>query len=198
MAQSVQCDVSDIDAYRRVLTELSPVDVLVQAAAMERRTRVEDADFDLYRVTFELNFFAAVAGTLAVVPRMVEQRRGIVVNISSDHGRAPAPGTPAYSASKAALAAFTESVAHEVRDRGVHLHVLYPGWVPTALGNGAVGQGMKEPPRAVRRTEEQISKLVLERMGGPAVDINAARVAVAAPVLRALSPRLYARMMAKQ
>jgi NAD(P)-dependent dehydrogenase (short-subunit alcohol dehydrogenase family) len=122
----------------------------------------------------------------------------VVVNISSDHGRAPAPGTPAYSASKAALSAFTESVAHEVRDTGVRLHVLYPGWVPTPLGEGAVAQGMKQPPKAVRRTEDQISKLVLRRMGSDAVDINAARVAVMAPVVRSLSPRLYRRMMEKQ
>ena len=83
-------------------------------------------------------------------------------------------------------------------DRGVRLHELYPGWVPTPLGEGAVNQGMKQPPRAVRRTEEQISKLVLGRMGGDAVDINAARVAVLAPVVRSLSPRLYRRMMEKQ
>lgn len=195
---SVQCDVSDLDAYRRVLDDVGPVDILVQAAAMEQRTRVEDADFDLYRRTIELNFFAAVAGTLAVVPGMVERRRGVVVNVSSDHGRAPAPGTPAYSASKAALSAFTESVAHEVRDRGVRLHVLYPGWVPTALGSGAVEQGMEMPPKAVRRTEEQVSRLTLDRMGGPAIDINAARVAVLAPVVRSLSPRLYRRMIGKR
>jgi short-subunit dehydrogenase len=196
--ESIECDVSDTEAYRRVLTDIGPVDVLVQAAALEQRTRVEDADLDLYRRTIELNFFAAVTGTLTVVPGMLQRGSGIVVNISSDHGRAPAPGTPAYSASKAALSAFTESVAHEVKPRGVHLHVLYPGWVPTTLGQGAVDQGMPQPPRAVRRTEEQVSKLTLERMGGPAVDINAARVAVLAPVMRALAPRLYARTMRKQ
>lgn len=195
---AVQCDVTDVDAYRQVLDDVGPVDILVQAAAMEQRTRIEDADFDLYRRTIELNFFAAVAGTLAVVPAMVERRRGVVVNVSSDHGRAPAPGTPAYSASKAALSAFTESVAHEVRDRGVRLHLLYPGWVPTALGSGAVEQGMEMPPKAVRRTEEQVSRLTLDHMGGPAVDINAARVAVLAPVVRSLSPRLYRRMIGKR
>ena len=195
---SVECDVTDVVRYRGVLADLGPVDILVQAAAMEQRTTVEAADFDLYRRTMELNFFAAVAGTLAVVPGMLERGSGIVVNVSSDHGRAPAPGTPAYSASKAALSAFTESLAHEVRDRGVRLHLLYPGWVPTPLGEGAVAQGMPQPPRAVRRTEQQISRLVLDRMGGPAVDINAARIAVLAPVVRSLSPRLYRRMMEKQ
>jgi short-subunit dehydrogenase len=194
----VQCDLTDVDAYRKVLDELAPIDVLVQAAAMEQRSGAEDADLDVYRRTFELNFFAAVTGTLAVVPGMVERGGGVVVNISSDSGRAPTTGTPAYAASKAALSAFTESVAHEVRGLGVHVHALYPGWVPTAMGQGAVDGGMKPPPRAVRRTEEQVSRLVLRRMGGPAIDINAARVAVLAPVVRSLSPRLYRRMMASR
>lgn len=195
--EPVRCDVSDADAFRAVLDGVGVVDVLVNGAALEQRTPVEDADVDLYHRTFALNFFAAVTGTLAVVPGMLERGRGVVLNISSDHGRAPAPGTPAYSASKAALAAFTEAVAHEVKERGVHLHVLYPGWVPTSLGQGAVDQGMPQPPRAVRRTAEQVSRLALDRVGGAAVDINAARVAVLAPVMRALAPRFYARMMRK-
>jgi short-subunit dehydrogenase len=194
----VQCDVSDTDAYRKVLEELQPIDILVQAAGYEQRTSVLDGDLDVYRRTFELNFFAAVTGTLAVVPGMVERGRGVVVNISSDSGRAPTAGTPAYAASKAALSAFSESVAYEVRDRGVHVHVLYPGWVPTGMGQGAVDQGMAPPPKAVRRTEQQVSRLVLRRMGGPAIDINAARIAVLAPVVRSLSPRVYRRMMASR
>jgi hypothetical protein len=77
----------------------------------------------------------------------------------------------------------------------VHVHVLYPGWVPTGMGQRAVDEGMTMPPKAVRRSLEQVSRLTLERMGGPAVDINAARVAVMAPVVRSLSPRLYRHMM---
>jgi hypothetical protein len=122
----------------------------------------------------------------------------VVVNVSSDSGRAPTAGTPAYAASKAALSAFSESVAHEVRPKGVHVHVLYPGWVPTGIGQRAVDQGMSMPPRSVHRTVEHVSALTLRRMGGPAVDINAARLAVMAPVVRSLSPRLYRNMMGKR
>lgn len=201
-SEASRCDVSDVGDYRRLLAEVEDqhgrVDVLVQAAGTEQRTRVEDADFDLYRRIFETNFFAAVAGTLAVVPGMLERRFGVVVNVSSDHGRAPAPGTPAYSASKAALSAFTESVAHETHGRGVWLHVLYPGWVPTPLGQEVVEQGMPEPPRIVRRTEEQVSSAVLSKMGTPAIEINVAKVATLAPVMRALLPPLYRRSLRAQ
>jgi len=196
-SQYAVCDVADVDGYRDLLakleTEEGRIDVLVQAAGWERRTKVEDADFDLYRSIMETNYFAAVAGTLAVVPGMLERGSGVVVNVSSDHGRAPAPGTPAYSGSKAALSAFTESIAHEVAGRGVFLHVLYPGWVPTDMGRGVVEAGMPKPPKMVRRTEEQVSKAVLAKMGTPAIDINVAKVATLAPVMRSLLPALYRR-----
>jgi uncharacterized protein len=196
------CDVADTDAVAALLAGVEQdrgrVDVLVNAAAWEQPTRVEDGDLALYRELFATNVFGLIAATLAVVPGMLARRHGTVVNVSSDHGRAPAPGTPAYSSSKAAVSAFTESLAHECHGRGVHLHVLYPGWVPTPLGQGAVDHGMPMPPKVVRRTEEQVSAATLERMGGDGIEINCARVATLAPVMRALAPRLYRSQMRKQ
>ena len=190
------CDVSDEIAWRKVLAgvedEHGRIDVLVNAAGIERRAGADDVTVDDVRGTMAVNFEAVVVGTLAVLPGMLGRGEGIVCNVSSDHGRAPGPGTPAYCASKAAVSAFTESLAHEVRSRGLHLHVLYPGWVPTALGQGAVENGMRLPPRAVRRTEEQVSTLTLERLGGSRVEINAARLPTIAPVVRAIAPRAYA------
>lgn len=196
------CDVDDEPALtallRAVEAEHGRIDVLMNAAGWERATRVEAADVELYHRIFATNFFGLVAATLAVVPGMLERRHGIVVNISSDHGRAPAPGTPAYSASKAAVSAFTESLAHECHGRGVHLHVLYPGWVPTPLGQAVVEAGMPQPPKVVRRTEAQVAAATLARMGGPGIEINCARVATLAPVMRALAPALYRSQMRKQ
>ena len=183
---------------RSVETEHGRIDVLVNAAGWEQATRVEAADVALYHRIFATNFFGLVAATLAVVPGMLERRHGIVVNVSSDHGRAPAPGTPAYSASKAAVSAFTESLAHECHGRGVHLHVLYPGWVPTPLGKAVVEAGMPQPPKVVQRTEAQVSATTLARMGGEGIEINCARVATMAPVMRAIAPPLYRSQMRKQ
>lgn len=198
----VPCDVSDEAAVTRTMRvveeEHGRIDILVNAAGWEQPTRVEEADLELYRRIFATNFFGLVTATLAVVPGMLERGHGIVVNVSSDHGRAPAAGTPAYSASKAAVSAFTESLAHECHGRGVHLHVLYPGWVPTPLGTGAVEAGMPQPPKVVRRTEAQVSALTLRRMGGPGIEINCAPVATLAPVMRALAPPLYRSQMRKQ
>jgi acetoacetyl-CoA reductase len=192
-AERLGCDVGDLDAWAALLADVEArhgrIDLLVNAAGIERRRGIEEDSWDDVEEALTVNFRAAARAG------MLRRGRGAVLNVSSDHGRAPGPGTPAYCASKAALSAFTESVAHEVRGRGVHVHVLYPGWVPTALGQGAVDAGMPKPPRLVRRTEAQVSKLALDRVGGDGFEINAARLAILAPVVRALLPPVYRRSM---
>jgi short-subunit dehydrogenase len=141
------------------------------------------------------NFFAPVAATEAVMPGMLDRGRGTIVNVSSDSARAPEAREGAYAASKAALSAFSECVAVEVAARGVHVHVLYPAWVPTAMG---LGDGTTPPPpKLVRRTEAQVSKLLLERMGTARVDINASRLPLLAILARTALPTAYARAMRK-
>ena len=189
------CDVSDTKAFadllRDVEKERGRIDVLVNNAAIAPPFRDSDPDLDDYHVVMDTNYFAAVAGTLTVLPGMLARGRGVVVNVSSDSGRAPGPHDAAYGASKAALSAFTEALSFDTEGTGVHLHVLYPGWVPTAMGAGAVDAGMPMPPRMVRRTEEQVSQLLLSRIGGSRVDIDAAPIAKLAPIGRAVFPGIY-------
>jgi short-subunit dehydrogenase len=192
---TITCDVSDTDHYGAVLAEVERVrgriDVLLNNAGVGPPRGEGEPDLAAHRLVMQTNYFAVVAGTLAVLPGMVARRHGVIVNVSSDSGRAPSPHEAAYSASKAAVSAFTESLSFDTDGTGVHVHVLYPGWVPTAMGNEAVDAGMPLPPKMVRRTEAQVSELVLARMGGPKLDIDAAPVARLAPLARALFPRAY-------
>ncbi len=200
-SSTVTCDVSDTDHFVSVLGDITKdhgrIDVLVNNAGTGPPRGDEPHDLAVYRAVMETNYFATVAGTLAVLSGMLERRHGAVVNVSSDSGRAPGPHEAAYSASKAAVSAFTESLSFDTERRGVHLHVLYPGWVPTAMGSEAVDAGMPMPPRMVRRSEEQVSQLLLARMGGSKVDIDAAPVARLAPVGRALFPAAYRKAVSK-
>jgi NAD(P)-dependent dehydrogenase (short-subunit alcohol dehydrogenase family) len=98
---------------------------------------------------------------------------------------------PRLSASAPAVAASAPAVS------GVHLHVLYPGWVPTAMGTGAVEGGMAPPPRMVRRTAEQVSRLMLARMGGPRMEIDATLIARLAPIGKTLAPGSYRKAVLK-
>lgn len=193
------CDVGDTPALQAALAEIEDqhgrIDVLVNNAAIDPRTPIEEGLSPAYRQIFDVNFFGVVSGTLAVLPGMSARRSGIIVNVSSDAARAPEPRHGAYAASKAAVAVFSESVAHEVAGRGVHVHVLYPAWVPTAMGMAGVDDGGSMPPRLVRRTESQVSELVLERMGGRRMEINASSLPRLAPIGRTIAPISYQRAM---
>jgi short-subunit dehydrogenase len=196
------CDVGETAAFQHVLHEIEEqygrIDVLINDAGIAQPTPVEEGLSPAYRQIFDVNVFGVMAGTLAVIPGMLNRRSGIVVNVASDSARGPEPGNGAYAASKAAVAAFSESVAHEVADRGVHIHVLYPAWVPTAMGLSGIDDGGSLPPKFVRRSEAQVSDLVLGRMGGRRMEINAAVLPLLAPIGRSIAPVSYQKAMRKR
>ena len=193
------CDIGDVATYVRLLQEVGRVDILLNVAGMGGIIRQEMPSLETTRQVMEVNFFAAYAGMLAVLPGMRARRHGVIANMSSDDARSPGPGAGDYCASKAALSAATESLAYEAARDGVRLHVIYPAWVPTEMGLRAVNTGgLAMPPRAARRTEEQVSALVLRRLGDSRVEINAAALPLVAPVMRTMMPRTYHRLRAKR
>lgn len=192
------CDVGDTVRLRNVLEQVATthgaVDVLINNAAQDPGIRLIDIGEDDFRHTFDVNFFAPVAATLAVTPSMVERGQGIVINVSSDGGRLPSPGPGAYPSSKAALSAFTESVSFRLEPRGVRLHVVYPAFMATELGLGALGRGLRQPPRLTRRKVTTVSRRILAQAGGPSLEISVSELIDAAMVFRALMPRTYHRL----
>jgi NAD(P)-dependent dehydrogenase (short-subunit alcohol dehydrogenase family) len=195
---TIVCDVADTGALRRALDEvvatLGPLDLLINNAAQDPGVRlVEIAEGD-FRRTFDVNFFAPVAATLAVLPAMLEQGGGTVVNVSSDGGRLPSPGPGAYPSSKAALSAFTESTSFRLGPKGIHVHVVYPAFMATELGLGALGRGLRRPPRLTTRSVETVSHRILARAGGPSLEISASALIDGAMVFRSLMPRTYHRL----
>ncbi len=198
---SMVCDLADGDAWRQTLqavrAEHGRIDILINNAGVDLMLHVPGGDEATVREVMAVNYFATAIGTLEVLPEMTERGSGIVVNTSSDTARAPEPGQGAYAASKAAISAFSESIAHEVAARGVHVHVLYPAWVPTAMGLPDPGDPGALPPKLVRRTAEQVATLVADRMGGPRIEINAAWLPLLAPMTKSLAPLSYQRAMRK-
>jgi NAD(P)-dependent dehydrogenase (short-subunit alcohol dehydrogenase family) len=196
-------DVGDVDGVVAMIEDVERehgrVDILLNVAGTGGHAPDEPWHLATTRSVFEVNFFAPYAAMLTVLPGMRERRHGVIANMSSDDARSPGPGAGDYPASKAALSAMTESLSYEVRRDGIALHVVYPGWVATEMGLSAVELGrMKMPPRATRRTEEQVSSLVLRRLGNPRVEINCTRLPLMAPMFRSVAPRSYHRMRASR
>ena len=188
----VVCDVRDIDRYVAVLGDIERdhgrIDILVNNAAI---SEPDGAGLAPYRALMDANYFPVVAGTLAVLPGMRARRCGAVVNVSSDSGRAPTPGEPGYSASKAAVSAFTEALSFETEADDVRLHVLYPGWVPTEMTEPDGTPDPHQPPRFVRRTPEQVARLVVAGLARRRLELDATKVARVAPVARTFFPSAY-------
>lgn len=130
-------DVADADAARRAVAavedELGPVDVLVNNAGLGAWGAVVDTAPDVFRRMIDVNYLGAVHTTAAVLPGMLERGAGRIVNVGSVAGRLGAPFEAAYSASKFALAGYTEALAAEVHGTGVVVSLVSPGPVDTAF-----------------------------------------------------------------
>ncbi len=130
-------DLSDpiaVDALAAAaLDELGGVDVLVNNAGIPKRRHVSRLDPRTVESVMNINFFSPVRLTLALLPHMLERDSGRIVNISSVAATLSSPGESAYDASKAAVTAFSESMAVDLWQTGIKVLVVYPGLVDTEL-----------------------------------------------------------------
>jgi NAD(P)-dependent dehydrogenase (short-subunit alcohol dehydrogenase family) len=126
-------DLDGIDAFAtRASEELEGIDVLVNNAGIPKRRRVQELTADVVESVMQINYFSPIRLTLALLPTLVA-RQGRIVNISSIAARLGPPGEAAYSATKAALTAWSESMAVDLRDTGVGVHVVNPAVIDTQL-----------------------------------------------------------------
>jgi NAD(P)-dependent dehydrogenase (short-subunit alcohol dehydrogenase family) len=129
-------DLADLDGIAafaaRAERELDGVDVLVNNAGIPKRRHVTRLEPDEVEAVMRINYFSPVRLTLALLPGLVD-RAGRIVNISSVAARLGPPIEAAYAASKAALTAFSESMAVDLRDTELLVHVVNPGVLDTEL-----------------------------------------------------------------
>jgi NAD(P)-dependent dehydrogenase (short-subunit alcohol dehydrogenase family) len=126
-------DLDGIDAFAAsVERELGGVDVLVNNAGIPKRRDVTRLTAEETEAVMRINYFSPVRLTLALLPGIIE-RKGRIVNVSSVAARLGPPIEGAYAASKAAITAFSECMAVDLRDTGVGVHVVNPGVLDTEL-----------------------------------------------------------------
>ncbi len=147
VSRGVQCDLSDRAAIETFVAELLAahprVDVLVNNAGRSiRRSIVDSLDrFHDFERTMALNYYGPVALTLALLPRMLDQGDGQIINVSTWATQLPSPQYVAYTASKAALDAFTRGTAAELLGTGVALTSVHLPLVRTDDHAGARSYG---------------------------------------------------------
>lgn len=132
-----RCDVSDpgqvVAAVAACRVALGPIDLVVANAGIGARTWAADLDAGQVERVMAVNFMGAVHVVECVLPEMLRRGSGHLVAVASLAGLNGIPGRAAYSASKAAMIAFFESLRPELRRAGVATTVVNPGFVRTEM-----------------------------------------------------------------
>lgn len=156
---SVEADIQRV--ADETMKRFGRIDILVNNAAIIH-ARIDLVDFDpnLWRQVIDVNLTGIALLTKAVLPGMIENRTGKIINISSIGGRKGGAGRSAYRATKAGLISLTESVAAEVKSYGIDVNCICPGGVDTEMYREVFGvRGRKEDPRLM--LPEEIAALAV-------------------------------------
>lgn len=120
-------------AIHSLTSELGTVDILINNAGIAKFGKFMDLEVEEWEKIIQVNLMGVYYVTRAVLPGMIEQQSGDIINISSSAGQKGAPITSAYSASKFGVMGITESLAMEVRKHNIRVSALTPSTVATDL-----------------------------------------------------------------
>lgn len=160
------CDVSAAESVRAAVDaaveRFGPVDILVNNAGYVEGAPLVKLDERLWNRILAVNLTGPYLCTRAVLPGMLERRRGRIINIASIAARKGMAYTSAYCAAKHGVLGFTRAVALEVAQKGITVNAICPGWVETEMTNAAIQRIVEKTGRSAgeaRRTLEEMNPL---------------------------------------
>ena len=166
---SLFCDVRNREDLDRLLSltlhNFGHVDIWVNNAGHGLADSIAAMDMEQCRAMFETNLFGAIAGMQVVTPVFVRQGSGTIINISSVAGHIPVPYKGAYSATKFALNAIGKAARIELKDTGVNILTVCPGYIATNFGRNVVrGRERKRLGGPIRKgpTPDVVAKATLD------------------------------------
>jgi short-subunit dehydrogenase len=132
-----------------------PVDVLVNNAGIGMLGPLEGTSMQTIREVFETNTFGTIAMTKAMLPQFRQRNAGLIVNVSSSATLKALPFLSVYTASKAAVTAFTESLALELKQFNIRVSLVVPGRSPTRFSDNAKTRNAGRCSRGLRWLSEK-------------------------------------------
>jgi short-subunit dehydrogenase len=194
----VAADLTDDDAPERILEHVlehhRSLHLLVNNAGAAWRARFADGGYENVRRTMAVNFDAQVRLTEALLPLLRASAPSAIVNVSSTAGRVARAGSGAYSASKFALAGWSDALWAEERPHGVHVGLVLPGFIST---EGFPQSALTEKPwtRWIVSTPEQGAQAIYDAGIGRRAERYVPRPYAIAAALRVLAPGLVRRVL---
>ncbi len=141
----------------KVLTDFKKVDILLTAAGLATFAPLVDTKPEDWDRMMAVNLRGVFLACRAVLPAMMRQRRGTIINIASIAAKRAIPGGAAYAASKHAVLGLSQVLAEEMRPHGVRVGALCPGAVDTSLWDGVP----KAPERSRMLRPEDVAEAAL-------------------------------------
>jgi short-subunit dehydrogenase len=132
-AADVAVRTATVEAVRALAAQLGPVDLLVANAGVGAPTTIEPMNTPDVEKMFRVNVFGVVYAIEAVLPDMLVRRRGHLAAVSSMASYKGLPGESAYCSSKAAVNSFMEGLRIQLRDRGIAVTNICPGFIKTPM-----------------------------------------------------------------
>ncbi|HWU22294.1 MAG TPA: oxidoreductase [Nocardioides sp.] len=154
----VASDASVDAAVSEVIERFGRIDVLVNNAGVGMLGGSEEHSIAQAQFVFDVNVFGVMRMMNAVLPHMRSQGGGRIINISSVLGLIPAPYMAAYAATKHAIEGYSESVDHEVREHGIRVLVVEPGYTGTAFESSSIAP---DSPVGAYATQREVALDVL-------------------------------------
>ena len=205
-AEGYRCDVAGEEectsVMEQVIERCGGIDVLVNNAGITQRSAFVDTKTSVYRKVMDVNFFGSLHCTKAAIDSLIK-RKGVIIVIESLAGVSPLLGRTGYCASKHALHGFFTTLRSEIRDSGVHIMLVCPGFVETNLQTRALGGDgqVTTHPQSVVGKPTSAAKVAADIFKG-----TQARkpLLVLTPVgklsywISRLAPILYERLMARK
>ncbi len=162
----VQTDVTNRDQVIRLrdvaLREFGAIDVLVNCAGWDRLLPFIKTTPDLWEKVLSINFLGVANTCHAILPAMIERKSGAIINISSDTGRVGSFGEAIYASSKAAIMAFSKTLAREHARDNIRVNVVSPGLCDTPLIDE-----MKQDEFTAKILGSIVNFIPLKRLGRP-------------------------------
>lgn len=145
----IRDDARNRQVARQVLERFGTIDALVNNAGVRHDALLYNMTLDQWTDVIDINLTGAWSMTKAVLPAMMEQRRGAIINIASLSGVHGVVGQTNYSAAKGGMIAMTRSVAREVARSGIRVNCVAPGLVETDMTAGLDAEVKREMIRAI-------------------------------------------------
>jgi short-subunit dehydrogenase len=169
------------------------VDVLVNNAGFGHAGQVSAMAVDTIRRLIEVNLLASIELTRSLLPGMVERRSGTICFVTSIAGRTGVAGEAVYSATKAGLDAFADSLRGEIARSGVNVSVVVPGVVDTGFFESRGSPYGRTRPRPI--PADTVADAVVRAVERDGAEEWRPRWLRIAPTVRALAPGVYRRLV---